>query len=44
MSERELLYKAEQKILDEIENEKHKFSFRNIINLFKANCIAEQLR
>jgi len=44
MSERKIIYQAEQKILGEIENEKHIFSFRGILKLFKANSLAEMLK
>ncbi|MCQ2485965.1 MAG: hypothetical protein MJ168_11620 [Clostridia bacterium] len=45
---RESIYYAEERkalntLLDEIEKEKHIFSFRNIIKLIAANSIATRL-
>lgn len=44
MSERNIYFEAEKKLLDEIENEKHIFSFRSLIRLITANSIASKLR
>lgn len=44
MSETNIYYEAEKKILGEIENEKHIFSFRSLIKLITANSIGSKLR
>lgn len=43
MSNKNIYYQAEEKILEEIENEKHIFSFRTFIKLLTANAIASKL-